>query len=357
MTPHDRTRSGRQGHAPTRVHAFVDSLACCLRTAFTHTLVIAPATLLATLLGSAPALAQTAWPGATTKVVLGSSPGTATDLAARIVCDALARETGTAVVTDNRPGADGYIAADQVAHAAPDGQTLFFASQSIFGIDPHLRKNLPVDPERDFTPIAVLVDDTGPTGIFVHPSLPFTSLAGMSAWGRANPGRLSVATIVPLFSVVSAWVGKRTGTDILEVKYKSAPQAVQDVLAGRVTLYLDAWASMEQNVKAGRLRALAVSEPLDDQPQVQTLPSLYPGYRQPSFMVLAGPPGMSAALVERINRVAASVVENPRFNQDLARLRWRNTGGARTPQGTAEHMRRARADWGTYIREAGVVPE
>lgn len=301
--------------------------------------------------------AQSTWPTAAVRVLVANSPGTATDLAARVYSDNLSRVVGMSVVVENRPGADGYIAAEQVARSTPDGHTLFFASQSIFGIDPHARKSMPVDPEKDFTPIAVMVDDTGPTGLYATPSAPFATFAELVAYGKANPGKLSFGSIVPLFSMIGAWINKRAGIDMLEVKYKVATQAVQDVLAGRIPLLLNAFGSMEAHLRAGKLRVIAVTQRLEDYPQFQTLTNIYPDYKQPAFVVLVGPARMPAGLAERINKASASVVENPKFNQDLASLRWRNAAGAQTPQGTAELMRRARLEWGVFIKEAGITPE
>jgi tripartite-type tricarboxylate transporter receptor subunit TctC len=303
------------------------------------------------------AQAQQPWPASPIRVLVANSPGTATDVAARVFSDQLSRNTGQSAIVENRPGADGYLAAQEVARSAPDGYVLFFASQSIFGIDPHIKKVMPVDPERDFTPLAIMLDDTGATGVYAHPSMPFSTLPEMFAWAKANPGKLSFGSIVPIFSMIGAYINKRGGIDMLEIKYKAAPQAVQDTMAGRVPIYLDAFGSMEQHMKAGKLRILAVTKRLDDYPQIPTFQNLWPDYRQPAFIVLMGPGGMPAALALRINRASAAVVENPKFNQDLDKLRWRNVEGARTPQGTAEYMRRARADWGVFIKEIGLQPE
>ncbi len=297
------------------------------------------------------------WPVNAVKLIVANSAGTATDLAARIVADSLAHQIGQGVVVENRPGADGYIAAEQVARALPDGHTLFFASQSLFGIDPHLRKIMPLNPDKDFTPIAMMIDDTGATGLYVHPSLPVNTLQELVNYGKAKPDSLSFAAIVPLFSMVGAWISQRTGMPMLEVKYKSAPQAVQDVLAGRVPVYLDALGSMEPHIKSGRLRLLALSQRVDDYPSTPTFASIFGDYRQPTYISLVGPANMPAALIERINRAAAAVVEAPRFNQNLAKLRWRNNAGARTPQATAEWLRRTRAEWGLYIQQAGIRPD
>jgi tripartite-type tricarboxylate transporter receptor subunit TctC len=315
------------------------------------------ATLLALAALGANGWAQTRWPSQPVRVLVANSPGTATDVAARVYSDHLSRAANASVVVENRPGADGYIAAEQTAKSAPDGHTLFFASQSIFGIDPHIKLKMPVDPDRDFTHIAVMLDDTGASGVFLHPSVPANTMQELVAYAKANPGKVSYASIVPLFSMIGAWINKKSGVDLLEVKYKAAPQAYQDVLAGRVSIMLDAFGTMEQHVRAGKVRALAVTKALEDYPQIPTFTSLYPDYRQPAFIVLVGPPGMSAALTDQINRASAAVVSNPRFNQELAKLRWRNVEGARTPQETSELIRRARGEWGSFIREIGLKPE
>jgi tripartite-type tricarboxylate transporter receptor subunit TctC len=255
---------------------------------------------------------------------------------------------------DNRPGADGYIAAGALVRSAPDGYTLFLASQSVMAIDPHIRKSMPFDIERDFTPIAMMVDDTFAHGLFAHPSLPFTTLRGMIVYARANPGKLSVAISVPHFSMLASWLDKRAGIETLQVPYKSANQAVQDMLAGRVSLFLTNFGFFEQFLKEGKVRVLAVTRPAPDWPQVPTYASIFPGFTFTTFFSLVGPGGMARDLAYRINRAAAAVVESPGFNQDMAKIRWRNLDGARTPEGTAEFIRQVRLDWGVFIKEIGV---
>jgi tripartite-type tricarboxylate transporter receptor subunit TctC len=307
-----------------------------------------------------PTQAQTdapTWPNAPINLVIANSPGSATDLAARIFAESLGRQIGQGVIVQNRPGADGYIAAEFVARASPDGYTLFFASQSLFGIDPNIKKVLPLSPERDFTPIAMLIDDTGAIGLFVNPSLPVNNVQDLINYGKAKPNTLSYASIVPLFSIMGAWVSQRTRTPMLEVKYKSAPQAVQDVLSGVVPVYLDALGSMEAQMKAGKIRLIALSQRVDDYASTPTFATLFGDYHHSTYISLVGPASMNNALVDRINKSAAQVVEAPKFNQDLSKLRWRNNGGARTPQKTAEWLQRSRMEWGTYISEAGIKPE
>ena len=298
-----------------------------------------------------------AWPVKPVRLIVGNAPGAVVDTGARIIANSLAAKLGQTVVVDNRAGADGYIAAEAVVRSAPDGYTLYFASHSVTAIDPHIKKSMPFDVERDFTPIAVLVDDTFAHGLFSHPSLPFTTLQEMIGYARANPGKLTVAISVPHFSMLASWLDKRAGIQTLQVPYKSATQAVQDILAGRVSLFLTNFGFFEQFVKEGKVRVLAVTRPVNDWPQVPSYSIIFPGFAFTTFFSLVGPGGMARELVYRINRAAADVVEAPKFNQDVAKIRWRNLDGARTPEGTAEFIRQARADWGAFIKEIGLQPQ
>jgi tripartite-type tricarboxylate transporter receptor subunit TctC len=304
-----------------------------------------------------PASAQQPWPVKPVRIIAANSAGGAPDLAARVFNESFSRVIGRPVVFDNRPGADGYIAADAVVRADPDGHTLFFASQSIFAIDPHIKKKMPMDPVRDFTPIAVIFDDTGPTGVFVSPNAPYKTWEEMVAFGRQHPGKLDYATSVPLFRMLGTWISRRGGFTWHEVRYKSGSQANQDVMAGRVAVVITAFGPLEQAVRANKLRVLAVVKPVQGWPQIPQMADLYPGFSQPAFVVLAAPAGMPPALAQRINRAAATVVEDSSFNKDMATVRWANWEGARSPEGTAEFIRERREAWGKFIKEAGIEPE
>jgi tripartite-type tricarboxylate transporter receptor subunit TctC len=299
--------------------------------------------------------AQT-WPVKPVRIVVSNSPGAATDLAGRVFADNFARAAGQPVAVENRPGADGYIGAQAVAQAAPDGYTLFFGSQSVFALDPHIKKVMPVDPVRDFSPIAVMIDDTGATGIFAHPSMPFSTLPELIAYSKANPGKLTVATTVPLFGMLNAWVNKRAGINVTEVRYKTTGQANGDALSGQVSMILTAFGPFEQYVTANRVKTIAVTRPVEGY-SLPTFNAVWPDFEQPSFVVLAGPAKMPGELVQRINGLAVSIVDNPKFNQDLSKIRWRNVEGGRTPQATAEFIRTKREAWGRFIREIGLQPE
>ena len=303
------------------------------------------------------AYAQQPWPARPVRLIIANSAGAATDVAGRVFADMLSRRIERPVTVENRPGGDGLVGAQAVVGAAPDGYTLFFASQSTVAIDPNLRKSMPFDPVRDFTAIAVICDSTGPSGIFAHPSLPFSTLQGMVDYARAHPGKLTYATTVPIFSMLGEWLQRRAGIQMLEVPYKSTPQATQNAIAGQVALYIQAYGPMEQHLKAGKLRVLAVTVRQQDIAQIPTVADVFPGFSMLGSMFLLGPAGIAPDVVQRINREADAVVKNPLFNQQLKRLRWQNSEGARTPQGTVEFIRETRERWTRFIAETGRQPE
>jgi tripartite-type tricarboxylate transporter receptor subunit TctC len=306
---------------------------------------------------SAATHAQQAWPVKPIRLIVANSAGSTTDVAGRVFADNLSRMISRPVAVDNRPGGDGLIGAQAVIASPPDGYTLFFASQSTVAIDPHLRKSMPFDPVRDFTPIAVLVDDTGPTGIFAHPSMPFRTLPDMVEYARANPGKLTYAVTVPLFSMLGEWVQRRAGISLIEVPYKSTPQATQDAIGGRVSLYINAYGPLETYLRSGQLRILAATLRQQDMTEVAAIADVFPGFSMLGAIVLLGPAGIPIDVLQRINAAAATVVKDPRFNQQLKPLRWANVEGARTPQGAAEFIRASRERWGRFIQEAGRQPE
>ena len=267
------------------------------------------------------------------------------------------RLIGRPVVLENRPGADSLLGGEAVARAEPDGHTLFMGTQSVFAIQPNIRKKMPLDPVHDFTPLAVIWDDTGAQGIFTSVSSPFRSWQELVAFAKAHPGKLDYATSVPLFRMLGLWIAKRAGFDWQEVPYKIGTQAMQDATAGRVAAIITAFGPLEPMLKAEKLRALAITNKVQGWPNLPQIADFYPGFTQPSFIVLAGPAGMPAALAQRINRAAASVVEAPGFNKDLATVRWFNFEGARTVEGTAQYIRAQREAWARFVKEAGIEPE
>jgi tripartite-type tricarboxylate transporter receptor subunit TctC len=297
------------------------------------------------------------WPAKPVRLVVANSAGSATDVAGRVFADQLSKLTSRPVAVENRPGGDGFIGAQAVISSPPDGYTLFFASQSTVAIDPNLHKTMPFDPVKDFTALAVVCDDTGPTAIFAHPSMPFETLQGMVDYAKKNPGKLNYGSTVPLFTMLAEWIQRRADIRLNEIRYKTTPQANQDALSGQLQVYITAYGPMVPNVNAGKLRVLAVTVRQADIANIPTVAETFPGFEMRGGIFLLGPAGVPADVAQRVNAVAASVVSDPQFNQALKALRWQNLGGARTPQGTVEFIRETRERWARFIKDAGLTPQ
>ena len=308
---------------------------------------------------SAEGLAQTNWPNRPFRLLVGNSAGAGPDIVARILADHMSRRLGQAWVVENRPGADGMIAAEATARSAPDGYTLMLSSQSPMAIEMHIKKALPVDPTTAFSHIAVIVDETAGMAVAVHPTLPVKSLPELIAYAKANPGKLSFSTTVAYGTMFGAWLRRRAGIEMLEVRYKVASQAVQDAIAGRVQVAFQSPGALGAQVKAGKLRFLsfATARRINDWPEVPTVAETFPDFSMRGFMVLTGPAGIPSEAVQKLNREAAVTVKDPKFVQELGKIYWFNFEGARTPEGTAEFIRREREAWGKLVREIGIEPQ
>jgi tripartite-type tricarboxylate transporter receptor subunit TctC len=193
----------------------------------------------------------------------------------------------------------------------------------------------------------------------VHPALPVKSLPELIAHAKANPGRLSFSTTVTYGTMFGEWLRRRAGIDMVEVRYKVASQAIQDAVAGRVQVALQSPGALGTQVKSGKLRFLSVAtaKRIGQWPDVPTVAETFPGFSMRGFMVLIGPARIPTDAVQRLNREAAVVVKEPKFAEEIGKIYWFNFEGARTPEGTAEFVRRERETWGRFVKEIGLEPQ
>ena len=251
-------------------------------------------------------------------------PGGATDITARALQDALTRILKQPVVLENRGGAGGSIGMAEVARAPADGLTIGVATLSTHGVNPAVYSKLPYNPAKDFVGVTEIVK--APGVIVINPAvLPVKNFAELVAYLKANPGKVSYAT--PGNGTIGHMWGElfksSTGTSMVHIPYRGAGPAINDVLAGQVAVYFDQVASSLPYVKAGKLKALAVSWPqrLDVLPDVPTYAEL--GYKQanePSWFGLVAPAGTPAAAVDRIQQAVAQALKEPALRERLAGL-------------------------------------
>jgi tripartite-type tricarboxylate transporter receptor subunit TctC len=262
----------------------------------------------AALLLAAGALAGTrawaqAWPTHAVKIINPFPPGSPVDVVARPVAQKLSELWNQPVVVDSKAGAGGTLGAELVARAQPDGHTLLVTSASTHVIAPVLRKSLPYDAQKDFVPLALLAH--GPTAIVVHPSVPVRTLAEFVQYAKANPGKLAYASSGPgtILHLNGELFASKTGTQLLHVPYKGAVPASTDLLAGQVQAMFDSITNAAPQVKAGKLRALAVLTP-QRSPLMPDVPTAqeqgFQGLEFPAWIGMFAPANTPPAVIARI---------------------------------------------------------
>jgi len=318
-----------------------------------NAIALAGAILIAALV-AAPAAAQ--YPNKPIRIVIQFPPGGATDAAARILGQALTQAMGQPVLVENRPGADGAIAAELVAKAAPDGYTVFLASNTPMMQVPLLRKNPPYDPVTDFTPIT----DVG-RYIFVlvvNPSLPVKSVAELVAYARANPGKLNFGSFSSVGQLMYAQMRASTNSDMVLIPYKGEAPTVVDVLAGRTHFTFATPASTLAHIREGKLRPLAIllatrSALLPEVPT--TVEAGMAPFSVTTFVSLFGPPRMPPDIVARLNKEFNAAMQLPGMREQIERQGVQLAGS--TPDELGSFIRLQLDAWGRAFREAGMKPE
>lgn len=269
--------------------------------------------LLVGMLLAVPAVAQD-YPSKPIKIVTAFGPGTATDIAARAIGQDIAVQTGQTVVIENKPGAEGQIAAQSAAAAAPDGYTLFFTTQTTQAINPHVYKSLAYDPVKSFAPVAGIT--LGAQIVMVRNDLPAKTIQEFVALAKAQPGKLSFGSGngssrggAELFRIM-------TGTDLLGVPYKSQPQAIADLLGGRIDIIFSDFTVGLPPVLDGRARGLAVTSKqripgLDQFPTVDE--SGVPGFEMWAWTALYAPAGTPKPIIDKLNALVRQAAKSPAY--------------------------------------------
>jgi tripartite-type tricarboxylate transporter receptor subunit TctC len=310
-------------------------------------------------LAQAPAAVPGAdWPARPVRIVVPRATGGLVDVMARAYAQLLAERLGQPVIVENRPGAGGLIAGEAVARAAPDGYTLFAATQDSQVLTPLLRKKPPYDPLRDFTPVSLLF--TTPLFVFAHPGVPAKSMEELVALARARPGKLTYASLgVGSVQHLAAELFKsRTKLDIVHIPYKSTSQAMVEQMTGQVDLNFTAGTTLFPQVQAGKLRVLGTTGARRStlHPDVPTLAEAgITGVDMEPWYGIAAPAGLPARIVERLNRETVAILTG-------AGLRERFVADGLEPRAgpPAEFEARIKSDvplWTQILKDAGVPQE
>jgi tripartite-type tricarboxylate transporter receptor subunit TctC len=304
------------------------------------------------------AQAQGAYPSRPVKFVAPFPPGGSSDVLCRLLGQKLGEALGAAVVVENRPGASAAIGHEYVAKQPADGYTLLLSSSSALVTNPLLKKHLGYNPLADFAPVS-MVASAGQV-LVVHPSVPAASVAELAALARARPGKLNYGSGgIGIASHLAAETFKAAaGVDIVHVPYKGTVQAVTDAVAGNVQLVFADMVPAMPHLRAGRLRALAVTT-AGRSPALPEVPTMaeagFPGFRSGVWWAVTAPRGTPASIVARLNAALGRIVALPEVREKYASLGV--TPEHSSPQEVSARIAADSRAVAKVLQAAGVKPE
>ena len=300
--------------------------------------------------------AQERYPQKPLRIVVPFAAGGSTDIIARMIGERLSGALGQPVVIENRPGAAGNIGAEAVARSAPDGYTLLMATTGVMAINNALYKNMSYDASTDFDYVLLVASITNV--IIVAADSPLRNVAELIAAAKRSPGSLSFASSGAGSSThMSAELFKiMASVDLLHVPYKGSGPAMPDVITGRVSMMFENMPGAISHIRAGTVRALAVTglRRTSALPEIPTVSeSGVPGYESLSWSGIAVSAGTPRDVVARLNREINAILAAPDMRQKLADQGAEAVGG--TPEAFAEHAKRERDKWSRVIRDANIA--
>jgi len=312
--------------------------------------------LLVLLFACAPLAAQAQYPNKPVRIVLQFPAGGLADTVIRVLANPMSQALGQPILVENKPGADGAIAGELVKNAAPDGYTLFFATNSALSAVPVLRKSPPYDPVTDFTPISFV--GRFPFFVYAHPSMPVKSLAELIAHIRANPGKVNYGSGNTTSILATAQLAALAKLDMVHVPYKGDAPMMIDLVAGRVQFSFASTAPGAGLAKDGKLRVLATMLARRSHlfPEAPTMAeSGFPQYSLVPWGAMVGPAGLPREVVERIARETNAAVQIATVKEQLDRFGYELQGSS--PEELGKFIRDQFAAWRQAVRDAGIQPD
>lgn len=306
---------------------------------------------------AASALAQDAYPSRPVRIVIGFGPGSGTDLVARMLAEELQKTFNQPFIVENKPGAAAQIAANQVKAAAPDGYTLLLTSNSTHSVNPHIYKQLAYDPIADFTPI-------GGVGFFpfilaVDAKVPVKTPKEFVAWAHANKGKVFYAYGTPTVQIPAEAINKIEKLEATGVPYKSSPEAMKDVIGGRAQFMVVDLASSQSQLKAGNLRALALTSSkrtslAPDLPTVEETLGIR-DFDLAAWTGLFGPARLPKDVVDKLSAAMQKILTRPDVRERMLANFIEPTPS--DPATFALMVRKQLDVWGGKVKDAGIQPE
>ena len=283
-------------------------------------------------------------------------PGSASDTICRIIADKLSPMLGQPIVVEDRPGADGALAALYVHHQPADGYTLLMGTNSPLSADPFIHKDINYDPIKDFVPVTRVGSFT--LMLVVDPQLPIHSVEELVDYAKENPGKLTYASGNTAGIVGMETVKRWAEISILHVPYKTTAPALEDIIAGRVSMMFADFTSVMPHVTAGTVRALAISR-IKRSSLFPSLPTMdeagIKGFNLDAWAGLVAPAGTPPEIVTKLNGALRQVIDSPDVQAKFKNVGFE--GFSSTPQELGDYMKAELADWGKMVKDAGIKPD
>ena len=318
---------------------------------------LAASTCVATCVSTLAVAQPTSYPSRPIRMIAPSSAGGPVDVIARALAISLGDMLGQQIVVDNRAGAAGLIGADIVAKAAPDGYTLLMGFSGPLAIVPHLVKQVPYDTNRDFTPITLAA--SAPYVLLVHPSLPVKSVKDLIDLAKAQPGKLLFASGGTGVGIHMAGelLNVAAGVKITHVPYKGAGPGMTALLAGEVNMMFNGLSAALPQVKAGRLRALAVGGDKRSTllPELPTIAESGLQFNTSGWYGVLGPAGLPRALVTKLRSDTLRALAAPETKERMTALAVETIGS--TPEEFTALLKQEYAQWRRVVKAAGIKPQ
>jgi tripartite-type tricarboxylate transporter receptor subunit TctC len=312
----------------------------------------------AVIAGSLPSAQAQQYPSRPVRFVVPFAPGGSTDTLARTISVKLADVLGQQVVVDNRSGANGNLGMEAVARAVPDGHTILLGYIANLAIAPSLYAKLPFDPVKDYAPITQIA--SSPNVLTAHPSVPAKSLKELVALAKAKPGQLSFAStgVASVGHLTGELLNNLAGIQITHVPYKGSGQAVTDILGGHVNLMYSGFSSTLHHIKAGKLRALAVTG-AKRSPALSEVPTIseqgFPGVEATAWYGVLAPAGTPKPVVIRLHGELVKILKLPDVVQKLDGLGFEIVGS--TPEQLGNYIKTEIRKWEKVVKASGAKPE
>ena len=303
-------------------------------------------------------LAQGAWPAKPIRFIAPFPPGGSSDVLCRLLGQKLAEGLGQPVAVDNRAGAGGNIGHEVAAKSPGDGYTILLSSSSTLATNPHLYKRLGFDPLADLVPVTLIA--TAGQVLVVHPSVAAKNVSELVALAKANPGKLNFGSggMGNQAHISAEMLKAQAGIDIVHIPYKGTGQAVAALVAGEVQMVFADMVPATPHIRAGRVRALAVTTGIraSTLPEVPTMIEAgLPNYNAELWWAVMAPRGTPEEIINRLNTELARIIKLPDVQDKVAGLGI--ASAHRTPQRVTEMIRTRTQEMAKVLKAAGVVPE